>query len=403
MIPIFNKVPDLAVHRSKKVVLWGAGECGQVTAKLFRQLDLPIAFICDSDATKWGTQLLGIPVVSPSTLETEEEGTCCIQISCKDRAEKEIEKQAETMGFSTVFRYDFVLMLLFHVNVPRSLEETAHPQEFLSEHNALIEGNRRRVTQQVDSIFEKKQELPIFVCIPPKAGDHTILYTLGAHDIKKYYTRHVATALGELSRTSSTIKIISGVREPIGSQLSMLFQHIDGNFPLLNANFARLTAQDKKRMKETWDLQLLYDVWNHQGDYVQEKQGETEDTCGHPFFDDYCKNVVDVFAHPFDQEKGYTIIKEGNVEIFLYQLEKLNDLLPEFSEFVGKPITAWEKGNEASGKWIAEPYKRAKQELKISQAVFDSAYDAQYIKHFYAPKDIEKFKEIWRKNIDRSK
>ena len=35
---------------------------------------------------------------------------------------------------------------------------------------------------------------------------------------------------------------------------------------------------------------------------------------------------IDVFAYPFDAEKGYTLIKEGNIELLLMKMEKLSEL-----------------------------------------------------------------------------
>lgn len=104
-------------------------------------------------------------------------------------------------------------------------------------------------------------------------------------------------------------------------------------------------------------------------------------------------------SYPFDKEKGYTIIKEGNIEVFVYQLEKLNDVFLELSDWVGVPFEKMVNANKAEDKWVGESYKQACKEIEITQEYFDRCYNEPYVKHFYSDEDIEKFKERWRSHI----
>ena len=57
---------------------------------------------------------------------------------------------------------------------------------------------------------------------------------------------------------------------------------------------------------------------------------------------------VDIFDYSFDKEKGYSIIKKGNLEILIYTLESLSAIGEEaISSFLGIPNFKLIRANEA--------------------------------------------------------
>ncbi len=110
---------------------------------------------------------------------------------------------------------------------------------------------------------------------------------------------------------------------------------------------------------------------------------------------------MDITKYPFDQDKGFTVIKKDNVEVFVYQLEKLNDLIPELSSWLNVPFDKFINGNMATEKWSGDSYKRAQKEIEITQEYFDKCFDESYVKHCYSKADIEKFKARWRPHIKK--
>ncbi len=118
------------------------------------------------------------------------------------------------------------------------------------------------------------------------------------------------------------------------------------------------------------------------------------------FLEKFNNNITNVIGVPFDKESGYSIIKSGNIEVFVYQLEKLNNIIPQLSEWVGSnPFDQLVNDNIGEAKWTGESYKQAQKELVISQEYFDACFNAPYVKHFYSNEDIEKFKDRWRPHI----
>ncbi len=205
------------------------------------------------------------------------------------------------------------------------------------------------------------------------------------------------------------IRIITAVREPISQNVSTIYQFLSmcGSEyqPFLSVLMMVLKNIDKESLDEIksimindgGDIQQIFDMF-----VDKNKNTKIYGTSRHAiqnFIPDFCENIIDITAYPFDKEKGYTIIKEDNIEIFVYQLEKLNNIIPELSAWVGVPFDSLEIDNVASSKWTGESYKQAQKEIRFSKEYFDRCYNEKYVKHFYSDSDIEKFKNKWKGNV----
>lgn len=51
----------------KNVIIWGVGQGGRMVANLLHG-DITVRAFCDSDASKWGASLDGVPVVPPEAI-----------------------------------------------------------------------------------------------------------------------------------------------------------------------------------------------------------------------------------------------------------------------------------------------------------------------------------------------
>jgi len=172
------------------------------------------------------------------------------------------------------------------------------------------------------------------------------------------------------------VKIITGVREPMARNYSMVFQAIKnwGPYPLitnLNGNF------------EEAIINYL--------DYCSNSTWE--------WFDDEIKEIfnIDVFNYPFNKEKGYCVIKEEHVEIFLYKLENSKVLGKALAEFLGldKKVNML-VCHEAEKEEYRFIYKQLKRILCISEVILSKYYDNDKMRHFYGEEEILQFKNNWR-------
>lgn len=108
---------------------------------------------------------------------------------------------------------------------------------------------------------------------------------------------------------------------------------------------------------------------------------------------------IDIYTKEFDKKRGYSVYQFGNVEIFIYQLEKLNVVFSELAKFLGRESACMRLGNDAEMKWYNRYYKKAQKDIVLSKEYVETCYTGKYIKHFYSEEDIIKFRSIWKHNI----
>ncbi|MFI3326818.1 MAG: putative capsular polysaccharide synthesis family protein [Clostridia bacterium] len=275
----------------------------------------------------------------------------------------------------------------------------------------------KKNTELIKYCEKNNPQKPIFICSPQKTADHSLIFTFNflnkENKIEYHNLWHQPRNFSKkyLEDRFEKIRVIFGIREPISQNISTFFQKISGSgidYSWVNGYLNNKTKKERKDI-----VKYYYSFIEEKGNNVQELWNEfvpryiyTLDSiyedkwnCIQGFIPEYSKYILNITKYPFNKEEGYTIIKEGNMEVFVYQLEKLNNLVPELSDFIGVPFTELVRGNDASDKWIADSYKQAQKEIEITEDYFDRCYNEPYVKHCYSEAAIEKFKERWRPHI----
>lgn len=240
-----------------------------------------------------------------------------------------------------------------------------------------------------------KLDSALILCSLPKTGNNSVSETFLKNNIEFIGLSHDCNRFDIYFRKFSTIKVITAVREPIIQNLSGMYQEISASYQ--NPVIQEIKANFKDRDDFFSDFNNINDLFKS----VVIKKNDTGIIFNN-FMESFAKNILNLSSYPFNKEKGYSIIKKGNIEIFVYQLEKMNSIVNEITEWIGQTrFDEWIKGNEASSKWIADSYNQAKNEIKITQEYFDKCYNDPWVQHFYSQEDIEKFKERWRPHISK--
>ena len=110
---------------------------------------------------------------------------------------------------------------------------------------------------------------------------------------------------------------------------------------------------------------------------------------------------IDVYKQPFDSSKGYQIIEENNIRLLIIRLENLDDVWARaVTEWLGTERVSGmdltlNRANEASTRSTANLYKEAKSSIKFNQKLIEDIYETQYVKHFYSPEELDRFKQKW--------
>jgi len=84
----------------EKVILWGAGDVGELSYVALKQLGMEVDYYCDNNSAKHNTEYLGIPVISPEKLGKLSKNSI-VFISCNYL--DIIDKQLKILGFSKIY------------------------------------------------------------------------------------------------------------------------------------------------------------------------------------------------------------------------------------------------------------------------------------------------------------
>lgn len=188
-------------------------------------------------------------------------------------------------------------------------------------------------------------------------------WRLKSHLAKKHITKS--------KMKGNRVKMIIGVREPVSRNLSAYFQ-------TLNAS----------RLENSVDLE------------IENFFTYTPHLSGVFWFDVELKREfdIDIYKQEFDKEAGYIILQHENLDIFIYQFEKLATLKKQLSAFLEKDDFELLLENVAGNKPTGARYKEVKDKIKFNSEYLNLLYGSKYMKHFYSEEDITNFKQKWLQN-----
>ena len=388
---------DLNIYKKHKVLLWGAGKRGGMTKRILEAFGVKVEGIVDSEPSKYNTNYLGIPISSIDEMISKVQGcnSYLVQVSCEN--EENIIKKLKQLGVKYISFAEFFCRT---EQLGRYLLKKAKFVNLSS--YQLVD---KRVTNLILSevyqclswdIMTDSSACNLFVS-PPKTGNTSLRCSYDGIAISFGHSfAYIDSEIKEYLKNKE-VNILCGVRDIIGQKLSLCFQNMESGF--------------------YWDME---EFWRDGGDVeqifnkyiIQPIEGKCEysvylnkigyDYGGPEFFEKHIKEClnINVYEYPFDKDTGYTIINKDNVHVFIYQLEKMDKLEKQISNFLGcGDDVKLQRDNEASNKWYHDSYKKAQKEIKFDREYFDECYEGKYMRHFYNDEDIERFKQKWIGNV----
>lgn len=107
---------------------------------------------------------------------------------------------------------------------------------------------------------------------------------------------------------------------------------------------------------------------------------------------------LDVFARPFPREQGYQILEMDRGRALVLRTEDLDrSLRPAIDAFLGWPGCVLVRANVGARSRYASAYGNFLDRVVIPEGYLDEMYDHRLVRHFYAPEEIEGFRQHWRK------
>ncbi|OOB78196.1 MAG: hypothetical protein BEN19_00200 [Epulopiscium sp. Nuni2H_MBin003] len=410
-----NEMTDLSVFNRKDIIIFGAGRLGKEAKKYLDYLSYTVKYFVVDPEFQQEDKVEGISVITTYEL-----------VKLVDKfSDQLIIIIPTTPSVPEVIKKRIRGLLGSHSNVISdiSLAYLRYKAYFGTFFNEIIntpflitskEFASKMLICSLSSLYIEDQTTTIFLCLASKTGDFTLGFTFKKYGIPNFNFWHRVDKLAEfISNYKKKIKLVFGVREPISQNLSNL-NHLVSDDPQFLAlqilQELENTSKDKNifinEMKELYvnnfsNIQLLFDnfinscIYNDNMDlHPFVKQFTMQN-----FISLYNERIVNLFDYPFDKESGYSIIQHNNLEIFIYQLEKLNDIIPHLSKWTGVEFNELVLGNVGADKWSADTYKKAQKDIKFSKEYFDRCFNEQYVHHFYTESDINKFKKRWKSHI----
>lgn len=407
----FSVIDDkLTIYQDKKVILWGAGGSARYVYEFLKSKNVNIVAFCDNDSQKWGGVLCNLEIISPEKFQKMYSNLEDVLIQVATQYEDEIIPQLKEMGVTNFVSYGEAFLRFTRLDQYNFFKRFPEKYPYFLEN---VYSKKDQAYYQIwNSLFSShaaSQDVCVLLCMPPKTGDMTMLYTLHEaciHGTNLWHTTRNLTPEIMSVIKNKKIKLITAVRDPIAQNISWIYHSASESY---------------------WDR---WEYWHEGGDawkllemaireevarknnnpidkgYISgSKRGIDARTTliQHYFEIEYQKGLgVNLFNYEFDKEKGYGIVKWENFEIFIYQLEKLNFIYKDLLQFLECGFTENVKlinGNVAEDKWYKKYYQDALKEIKFPKKYFDWSYASPYVKHFYSQKDIEIFKDRWKNHV----
>jgi len=327
-----------------EVVLFGASCGGMIAYESFKAQHNIIAF-CDNDAIKWGKTLAGLPIINPKDIPT----TAKVIIASSYIGDITSQLEAE--------------------NTPVLWPESMAFAENLDRHMD------RCLSEYLDGI-----EQPIFVYHMGKVGSTSVETLVGANAMD-YFSCIGLNDKAVMHLRNYTlkrpVKIISLVRDPIARDVASIFHF----FPDTTLNNRALFESVSQMDVTTVFSMVLKHTGNSAIDWFQ---NELTPHTG-----------IDVFAYPFDREGVSSRIQQGNIDLLLLKLERIDDSCDAISDFLGVEVDSIPKVNIAARKWYASLYDEFKTNFKADEDYLKLMYDSGYARHFYSDEELAHFRAKW--------
>ncbi len=389
----------------KKIILYGGGDCGTRAAIMLQRLGIPVEAVCTtrkeglSYELKRSGKIRRIDVPELKKLDETEDLLIVIATTINEFTEQ-------------------ILKILDQYQIFRGQRVTYLGLWYACTLNPKIDADGRLACEHelwckacedlsrgggYYAIWEGFSQNAIWVYTPGKVGTSTLCASLDKCGVPNVHTHKMGKerlkygCMGYLDGRKlmparqfdeyelffkymkENVRIITAVRDPIARDISGFFE----SFHVPYSNWIDQTNDiygDFKRMTEN-DIKK-YNMFEWFNEELQQVFG------------------VDVYAYPFDREKGYTIIEEGNISILLLKLEKLNTLESVVGDFLQVKDFKLVNANESKSKPYRYMYEEFKKNVRLSQSYVDRYYqDNPYMDHFYSEEEKKQFVMKWKIHI----
>lgn len=312
---------------------------------------------------------------------------------------------AQDQGVPSTFHY---------YSIPQSPTNSILIKKVNTIASSATNGNEASLVAKPDRNIDKK----IFIWQVGKVGSSTVYRSLQPHtkpskwlvpSIKNnnsYWPIHnniiqthsIKLLYDFLHYSEEEFVIISLVRDILARNISALFQSMNDEEEGHNDYFIASIDEFKKMPYE----QQEYEITQH----LRRLNTSTAVTYwyddilkSHFYYPEINKYFIDIYAKPFDQEKGFQFYesKTPRIKMIILRLEDLIELKKTLGDFLGVDNFELVSKNMAAEKWYNPIYKRFKKRYKPTEQEIKAIYNSRFMTYFYSSEQIRLFIEKWYK------
>lgn len=200
-----------------------------------------------------------------------------------------------------------------------------------------------------------------------------------------------------LHHSDEEFVIISLVRDLMARNISTIFQSMNFKEEWRNHFYIASAAAFKKMPFEQQEREITRHL--HALNTSALATGWYDNLLrSHFYYPDIDRYFIDIYAKPFDQEKGFQIYesKTPRVKMIILRLEDLNVRGKELGNFLGIEGFQLTWGNAPEGKWYEPIYKRFKERYRPTAQELEAIYNSRFMRYFYSKEQIASFSKKWQ-------
>lgn len=419
----YEIVEDIALLLESDVIIYGTSGRAEHFYPLLNRADLHIVACCDGASDKIGRRFHQWEIESLSDVMNRVDVSKAIIIICSTFVEEIIEDCNKTCNSGLKFVTSFGLKTAFWFN----RKHTKLSMEFRNWYNETynmwikLQGKARNAKIQLDynnKLIQFMSSEPVLVYQMGKVGSAGIYHSLQSANIEcshlhyfQPWNNHIPVEehkeyvelLQQIIHRKEKIKIITLFRDPLARDISAFFQTIGNPVDDIYRNCTGSLTDSIIKLLYTW-ICPTDSFLATSGLYINPIKDinlvKEDKTSVFAWFDMELKEVfnVDIYNQPFDKERGYSIIRQDNIECLVLKLEKLDLCHDIIREFVNKKDLSILNDNIGADKEYGFLYNEIKKNISIPQELIDCYYNDTKIRHFYTEEEISLFKNKWKNN-----
>lgn len=391
MVRDLQLLKDITPLFEKQIVIWGMGQRG----RMFLREIISIGggkkgiWLCDSNPQMYQNKVEEHSIFLPEELQKKlsnmasSEFIILVAIASLQFQDEILNHIVALYGENVDIYTDYAVEWGIYLNINNSYVDEYYRREKIAQRNSSALSVRQRINSEL--VFR------YFALLPLHNDEIILVYQCG-----KVGSTSVSNSIEVFGRNVLHCHILDNIGESDDDLYKILNLKSGKIICLVRDPVARAIAA-------MWECVNEVERYSKEADFCEiERYFLAKNLADEEFnwFDKQMKRFfkIDVFQHPFEREKGYSIIKEGNIELLLMKLEKLNeleDVIGEFLNIKGFHLYNANIGSEKAYRFAIREYK---ENVNISRQQLEEVYiNNKRMQHFYTEEERHEFYLKWLK------